>query len=212
MANRGRWDFELTGEALYQELKRAEATAFRELAHEVQAAKNRGFKQVYKRGWERMKALAQKHRSTTPLLVYTTLCEFSGSTSAVVASHSTLAAVLGVSLKSINRACHLLADAGVVRRFRVSKGGAFCYCLNPGEVWGGWRGQQQVAPFHSMTLVSWADQDEATKALIPTLIPPSDAAQAKKAKQAADVERERQRQAQEAAAEAGLPRDKQAEG
>jgi hypothetical protein len=213
MARRKKWNFDIDeskgsvderaaqGAALYEEIKRAEAVAIRDLAQDIEAAKNRGFKQVYKKGWERMKVLAQKHHSTTPLLIYTTLCEFSGSTSAVVASHSTLSTVLGVSVKTVNRACDLLAEEGVVRRFRVSKGGAYCYCLNPDEVWGAYKGQREVAPWKTMTLLSWADQDEAAKALIPTLIPPSEAAQARKAKKKAEITRCRQQQAEDAAAE-----------
>lgn len=188
MAQR-KWDFDNPdGNALYQEIKRAQAVAIQEITQDIHQARNRGFKQVYPKAWHRMKSLAQRHQTTTPLLVYTTLCEFSGRTSAVVASHSTLAQVLGVSTKSINRACDLLVEARIVRRFRTSKGGAYCYCLNPDEVWGGLRGDREIAPFHTMTIVSWGDQDEAIRAMIPTLLPPHASARDPKAKQKAGAD------------------------
>ena len=165
-------DYEDTAVDLHETFVRAQAGAMRDLIQQVGGQKNRGFKQVYSRYWERIRTLAARQNSVVPLMLYMTLCEFSGPTSADVASNDVLGKILGRSAKTVQRASKVLVEIGAVRRFQIAEGGAYCYALNPDEIWGGFAADKAIAPFHTLKLVSYKEQDEATKATIPTIAPP----------------------------------------
>lgn len=177
MTGRRRIDPALTAEEaadLHQAMVRMNAQAIRDLTGAINAQRNRRFKQTYAPCWRRLRDLLAQHRSSLPARLYALLIENSGTTSAVVASYGVMADLLECSPRSVVRAAQVLVDSNAVRRFQHGGDGtAYCWALNPDEVWGGWAGGKEIAPYHTLTLVPMGGEDDpvAVQRAVPTLLP-----------------------------------------
>lgn len=161
-------------QGIHEALARINASAVRDVASAIISQRNRGFRQVYPVCWRRIRDLMTGNRSTLPARLYALLAETCGTTGAVVAGYSVLAAMLDCSPRSVSRAAEVLVTAGAVRRFLPGgDGSAYCWALNPDELWGGWAGGKEIAPYHTLTLVPLGDDDDpvATQRAVPTLLP-----------------------------------------
>ena len=123
----------------------AEAQALTEAAK-----RNRGFAQVYSKGWQRIRQLADQ--SPAAVKLYALLAEHvDGTAGAVVASQALLASLLGVSERTVRRLSNDLENAGAVARIRIGAG-MYAYALNPAEVWKSWDTRKSHAAFLTKTL------------------------------------------------------------
>ena len=157
-------------DGLHQQLARTEAATIREFLGKIDAQKNRKFKQMYAKGWQRIRRLTADHGSTVPLRLWAYLAEVADVNNIVVAAARTLAEELGVSVKTIRRAADVLEKDGALVRLRVGEGGAYAYCLDPAEVWAGFADGKAVAPFNTRTLIRRRDNEPTIRSLR-TVIP-----------------------------------------
>ena len=114
------------------------------------ARKNRDFAQVYPRGWQRIRELADVSPQCVKL--YALLAEHSGNNGAVVVSQTQLAAMLGVTDRTVRTLSKQLEDSGAVARIKVGTG-TYAYALDPREVWRSWETTKAGAAFNTRTLV-----------------------------------------------------------
>lgn len=135
------------------ELREADEKAAEEQAEK---RKNRGFTQVYQKGWHRLQELMKDHPMAAR--IYAFLAENIGDAGSVVASQEYLAHALDVHLITIRRNTEKLEKMGAVVRIRVGSG-VYAYCLDPEEVWRSWDDKKDTAAFNSRTLVSKRDKD-----------------------------------------------------
>ena len=122
--------------------------------------KNRGFVQVYEKGWRRLQALIQT--SPAAAKIYAFLAEhIDGATGSVVVSQTVLAESLGVAEITVRRQTKYLEDVGALIRIRVGSG-VYAYALDPTEVWRSWNTKKDLAAFTTRTLVKKSDRQNAT--------------------------------------------------
>lgn len=118
---------------------------------ETDSKKNRGFVQVYPKGWKRLQELMRTNPNAARL--YALFAEHIDGTGVVVASQGVLAEMLDVSEKTIQRRTAELEKAKALVRIRIG-GGVYAYALHPEEVWKAWDDGKPHAAFYSKTLVS----------------------------------------------------------
>lgn len=122
-----------------------------EEAAETEARRNRGFIQVYSKGWLRIRSLLERQPRAARL--YALLAENLSSGGALVASQAVLAAQLGVTDRTIRNLSDLLESEGAIIRIRVGSG-VYAYALDPAEVWNSWDTAKDFAVFNTRTLVN----------------------------------------------------------
>lgn len=121
-----------------------------------QERKNRGFAQVYPKGWRRLQSLIQQNPAAAR--VYAFLAEhIDGVAGAVVVEQKVMADALGVHEVTIRRQTKYLEETGALVRIKVGTG-VYAYALDPEEVWKTWDDQKENAAFVTRTLVRKADQ------------------------------------------------------
>jgi len=112
--------------------------------------RNHGFVQVYRKGWWKMRELADI--SIPAFKLFTLLAQNLGDNGAVCASQETLATMLGQTVRTVRRHIRTLEDADVIVRIRVGNG-CHAYCLNPEQVWNSWDSLKDGAAFNTRVLV-----------------------------------------------------------
>lgn len=125
-----------------------------------EANKNKDFVQVYPKGWRRIRALLDTNPNAARL--YTLLAENIDHSGVVVASYETLAQLLRVSVKTIQRRADELDKANALIRIRIGNGGVYAYALDPSEVWKSWNLQKEHAAFATKTLVAKRGEEAGT--------------------------------------------------
>ncbi|WP_024850051.1 helix-turn-helix domain-containing protein [Aminobacter sp. J41] len=119
--------------------------------------KNRGFSQVYPKGWRRLQSLIQQNPAAAR--VYAFLAEhIDGTAGAVVVEQKVMAAALGVHEVTIRRQTKFLEQQGALVRIKVGTG-VYAYALDPEEVWKTWDDQKDNAAFITKTLVRKSDKE-----------------------------------------------------
>lgn len=113
--------------------------------------KNRGFTQVYGKGWDRVDALIVKHPGAARLWAMLAK-HIDASCGAVVASQEVLAEMLGVSERTVRRLSAVLEGEGAIARIRI-QGAVYAYAIDPTEVWAGFAEGKEYAAFTTRTLV-----------------------------------------------------------
>lgn len=132
------------------------------------ARENRGFTQVYPKGWARLQRLIQTHPSAARL--YALLAEnLDPQGGVVVASQSVLAELLGVTDRTVRTLTKTLEDQHALVRIRVGAG-TYAYALDPTEIWKAWDSQKDWAVFHTKTLVSKGGANKHVARRIRTLL------------------------------------------
>lgn len=120
-----------------------------------EAKKNRGFTQVYPKGWKRLATLLEKSPKLARFYVF--LAEHVDDSGSVTAGQAVLAECLGVTEKTIQRWSKQLEEMNALVRIRVSNG-AYAYALSPDEIWKSWDNKKEYAAFNSRTLVKKSDK------------------------------------------------------
>jgi DNA-binding MarR family transcriptional regulator len=113
-------------------------------------AKNRGFKQIYPRGWQTLRTLSQE-QSTLPLRLWTWFAENSGPDSTICVRQKDIAVEMGVSVRQVQRAIDVLEEKAGLVAFKEF--GLSIYALDPRQVWASWSQATRWAPFHTKTLL-----------------------------------------------------------
>lgn len=135
--------------------KEKEARRKAELSRE-----NRGFVQVYPKGWKRLQLLIRTNPSAARL--YALIAEnMDPKGGAVVASQTVLAEMLGVTDRTIRTLTKALEDQRAIIRIRVGAG-TYAYALDPDEIWRAWDQSKDHAVFRTQTLVSKTDKENGT--------------------------------------------------
>lgn len=127
--------------------------------------KNRGFSQVYAKGWQRLQYLIQQNPGAAR--VYAFLAEhIDGTVGAVVVEQRVMAESLGVHEVTIRRNTKYLEEIGALVRIKIGTG-VYAYALDPEEVWKSWDSEKENAAFVTRTLVRKADKqhDEVRRKL-----------------------------------------------
>jgi DNA-binding transcriptional regulator YhcF (GntR family) len=128
----------------------------KELADEKARRGNRGFVQVYPKGWKRLQALLRSNPSAAR--VYAFLAEhIDGACGAVVVSQDVIAKELDVHERTIRRLTQQLEESGALVRIKVGTG-VYAYALDPEEVWRSWDQKKETAAFVTKTLVLKTDR------------------------------------------------------
>jgi len=121
-----------------------------------QEKRNRGFSQVYAKGWQRLQHLIQQNPSAAR--VYAFLAEhIDGVAGAVVVEQRVMADSLGVHEVTVRRQTKYLEEIGALVRIKVGTG-VYAYALDPDEVWKSWDSEKENAAFVTRTLVRKADK------------------------------------------------------
>lgn len=121
-----------------------------------EAKKNRGFVQVYPKGWDRLRRLINDNPAAAR--IYAFLAEhIDGDAGAVVVSQDVLAQEFGIHRVTVNRHISYLEKAGALVKIRVG-GAVYAYALDPEEVWRSWDDKKELAAFTTKTLVRKADK------------------------------------------------------
>jgi hypothetical protein len=125
-------------------------------AEEEARRANRGFVQVYPKGWKRLQTLIRTNPSAAR--VYAFLAEHvDGICGAVVVTQELMATELGVHRRTIIRLTQELEKCGALVRIKVGTG-VYAYALDPGEVWRSWDDKKDCAAFVTRTLVLKSDR------------------------------------------------------
>lgn len=128
-----------------------------EAADERSRTGNRGFVQVYPKGWRRLQKLIQEYPAGARVFAF--LAEnISGTEGAVVVSQEFLAETLSISDRTVRRITQRLESEGAIVRIRVA-GSVYAYCLDPEEVWRSWDDKKPYAAFTTRTLVKKSDRE-----------------------------------------------------
>lgn len=128
----------------------------KEVAEEEGRRSNRGFVQVYPKGWKRLQQLIRTNPSAAR--VYAFLAEHvDGICGAVVVTQEVIAAELGVHKRTIIRLTKELETAGAIVRIKVGTG-VYAYALDPSEIWKSWDDKKDCAAFVTKTLVLKSDR------------------------------------------------------
>ncbi len=124
----------------------------REAKAREEARKNRGFTQVYSKGWRRIRELSRGNAGATGL--YAFLAEhIDRNCGAVVCDQKFLAESLGVSTRTIRSWIRYLEDENAIVKIPVA-GRVCAYALDPYEVWKGYDNAKEYAAFMTKTLVN----------------------------------------------------------
>jgi DNA-binding transcriptional ArsR family regulator len=124
---------------------------------EARRTANRGFVQVYPKGWKRLQRLIQTNPGAAR--IYAFLAEhIDDACGAVVVSQEVIARELGVHKRTIIRLSKELEVMGAVVRIRVGTG-IYAYCLDPTEIWRSWDDKKDCAAFVTKTLVLKSDRE-----------------------------------------------------
>lgn len=126
---------------------------------EEREKRNKGFTQIYGRGFNRLHELIVVNASAARL--YLLLAEHMDGTGALVASQEVLAEYLCVTTRTISRLTIVLEREEALFRIRVGSG-VYCYALDPDEVWKAWNSSKTTAIFNTKTLVSKKDRQNGT--------------------------------------------------
>lgn len=129
---------------------------------------NRGFVQVYPKGWSRLQYLIRTNPSAARL--YALLAEnMDPQGGVVVAAQTVLAEILDVNERTIRRLTQALEDQNAIVRIRVGSG-TYAYALDPSEVWKAWDVAKDHAVFRTKTLVSKNGENALVKRRLQVMI------------------------------------------
>jgi len=129
---------------------------------------NRGFVQVYPKGWSRLQHLIRTNPSAARL--YALLAEnMDPQGGVVVAAQTVLAEMLGVTERTIRNLTKALEDQNAIVRIRVGSG-TYAYALDPSEVWKAWDVAKDHAVFRTKTLVSKSGENALVKRRLQVMI------------------------------------------
>lgn len=124
-----------------------------QVAQDKRRRQNEGFKQVYRKGFTRMRALLTETKSQVPMLLYLFLAENTDSVGGVlVADQETICQAIGCSRTSLWRAIKYLEERNALLRLSVG-GSVHAYALDPTEIWSGYADSKDRAVFRSRTMV-----------------------------------------------------------
>jgi len=133
-------------------LRDIESQELEEAKEREEARKNKGFTQVYSRGWKRVRELAKQNASAAGL--YAFFAEHIDPTcGAVICDQNFLAEQFDVTTRTIRRWLDFLEQEKAVVRIPVS-GRVCAYALDPHEVWKGYNNSKEYAAFVTKTLVN----------------------------------------------------------
>lgn len=128
-----------------------------EALEEARKTANRGFVQVYPKGWKRLQKLIQTNPSAAR--VYAFLAEHIDDVcGAVVVSQEVIARELDVHKRTVIRLTKELETMGAILRIKVGTG-IYAYCLDPTEIWKSWDDKKDCAAFVTKTLVLKSDRE-----------------------------------------------------
>lgn len=114
--------------------------------------KNKGFTQIYPRGWKRVVELAKENPKAFEL--YAFFAEnLDPSCGAVVCDQHFLAEQMNVSVRTVQRWLKFLETRDALIRIPVA-GRVCAYALDPYEVWKGYDNSKEYAAFTTKTLVN----------------------------------------------------------
>ena len=114
--------------------------------------KNRGFTQIYPKGWSRIREILKKNPQAACL--YSFFAEHIDPTcGAVVADQQFLANQMNVSIRTIQRWLIFIENEFALIRIPVA-GKVCAYALDPHEVWKGYNNNKEYAAFLTKTLVN----------------------------------------------------------
>lgn len=131
------------------DLAKQDAEAQKELE---EARKNKGFTQVYPRGWKRIMELSKGNSGAAGLYAFFAQ-HIDPSCGAVVCDQQFLANEFGVNRSTISRWLSYLEQANAIVRIPVA-GRVCAYALDPHEVWKGYNTGKEYAAFMTKTLVN----------------------------------------------------------
>lgn len=132
------------------------------------ARENKGFVQVYKKGWNRLQHLIRTNPSAARL--YALLAEnIDAQGGVVVASQAVLGEMLGVTDRTIRNLTKVLEEQNAIVRIRVGAG-TYAYALDPTEVWKAWDIGKDHAVFRTRTLVSKSGENTTVKRRLQVMI------------------------------------------
>jgi len=120
---------------------------------------NKGFTQVYAKGWDRLDALLQERPQAARMYAFLAK-NIDPGCGAVVASQEVLAEHLGIAQITVRRLSKWLEDRDALVRIRVGSG-VYAYALDPEEVWKSYNGSKEYAAFVTKTLVKKSDKENA---------------------------------------------------
>lgn len=123
-----------------------------DLKKSEEARKNKGFTQVYPKGWKRIMELSKRNASASGLYAFFAQ-HIDSSCGAVVCDQQFLANEFGVNRSTISRWLAFLEKEGAVVRIPVA-GRVCAYALDPHEVWKGYNTGKEYAAFMTKTLVN----------------------------------------------------------
>jgi hypothetical protein len=127
-----------------------------------EAKKNKGFVQVYAKGWRRIQCLLLANKVAAQ--IYAFLAEhIDSSCGAVVCTQQVLAEQFGVHERTIRRAVEYLESVNAVVVIKI--GTANAYCLDPEEVWRSWDTSKNYAAFNTKTLARKIDNNTVKRKL-----------------------------------------------
>ena len=114
--------------------------------------KNKGFTQIYPKGWRRIREILKKNPQAAGL--YSLFAEnIDPSCGAVLADQKFLAEQMGVTTRTIQRWLNFLEEEKAVIRIPVA-GKVCAYALDPHEVWKGYNTGKEYAAFLTKTLIN----------------------------------------------------------
>jgi len=125
---------------------------------------NRGFVQVYPKGFDRVRALMDSYPLAAK--VYLFLAEhIEEGTGSVVVSQQLLAEEMGVTTRSIRTVTSYLDKVGAVVRIKLGGAAIYAYCLDPNEIWKSFDGHKRYAAFRTRTLARKQDNADIRRKL-----------------------------------------------
>lgn len=133
---------------------RDDAKAAQDEKNKKKARENKGFVQMYPRGFRRIRDFAANPKTANAARLYALIAEnIDSSTGAVIATQALLGKILGVSVKTVQRHSEILESEKALFRFQL-QGGVYVYALNPEEVWAGRNEDKPHGAFYTGTLFS----------------------------------------------------------
>ena len=133
------------------DLAKQEEEAQKELE---EARKNKGFTQVYPKGWKRIIELSKQKGGSGPAGLYAFFAQhIDPSCGAVVCDQQFLADQFEVSTRTIRNWLTHLEQENALLRIPVS-GRVCAYALDPHQVWKGYNTSKEYAAFMTKTLVN----------------------------------------------------------
>lgn len=124
----------------------------KEIKDQEELKKNRGFTQIYPKGWDRLREIIKINPPAASL--YSFFAEhIDPSCGAVVCDQQFLADKMGVSKRTVQRWLKYLEDEKAVIKIPIA-GKVCAYALDPREVWKGYNNAKEYAVFTTKTLVN----------------------------------------------------------